>query len=375
MLASATRIGRRQVAARPRVTTQRRSSTHFVAVLIRQARLLGLDTARMLDDVGIPRELSEAEDQWIDNDLMTALIKRMWLETNNEMGFGPAPLRIGTWALACEFMLGADTLGDLLRRGRRILSYLAPGAAGFDIAIGDHSVSLTPHVYVGNADPDRFLVEFMTVVWHRFPSWVIDESIQLNRAYFSYPAPGHAHLYSELFHCDIAFDQPACGFDFHCRYLQKPVSRTAAELEIWLRDSPADLLYLPGRNSSVQAHLKAELRRVLKDSSAFPPFESICARLYMSPQVVRKRLAEEDTSYQKIKDTIRSDTAKRLLCNPEIPVETVSERSGFSAAAAFSRAFKRWTGSTPAEFRDAAIRKAGRPGYRTRSLPTRARRD
>ena len=71
----------------------------------------------------------------------------------------------------------------------------------------------------------------------------------------------------------------------------------------------------------------------------------------MSPQVVRRRLSEEDTSYQKIKDAIRCDTAKRLLDNPEIPVATVAEQTGFSETAAFSRAFKKWTGLAPAQYR------------------------
>lgn len=333
-------------------TTFKKSSTHYVAVLLRQAETLGLDVGSILSETGIPTELAYAEDQWIDNDLLAALVKRIWLETDNEtMGFDPAPLRIGTWAIACEFMLMADTLGELFRRGRRILSYLAPGSIGLDLVIDDHVASLRPLVYLGNADPERFLVEFLTVVWHRFPSWVIDETIQLNSAFFTYGKPVHARFYEELFQCDVSFDQAACGFNFHRRYLEKPVTRTLAELEVWLRDSPADLLYLPGRESSVQAHLKGELRKGLKASATFPSFEAICEQLHMSPQVVRRRLSEEETSYQKIKDTIRCDTAKRLLNNPEIPIATVAEQTGFSETAAFSRAFKKWTGLTPAQYR------------------------
>jgi AraC-like DNA-binding protein len=325
---------------------------HYVAVVIRQARSLGLDVNNILAETGIPRDLAEAKDGWIDNDSLAALVKRMWLETNDEtMGFNPTPLRIGTWAIACEFMLAGDTLGELFRRGKRILSYLAPDSIGLDLNVDNHSASLRPRVYIGDADPDHFLVEFLTVVWHRFPSWVIDETIQLNRAFFSYPRPEHARVYDELFQCDVEFDQVTCGFNFHRRYLEKPVTRTHAELETWLRNSPADLLYLPGRESSVQAHLKAALRRGLRDSSPFPAFDTVCEQLNMSPQVVRRRLAEEDTSYQRIKDAIRCDTARHLLGNPEIPVAIVAEQTGFSETAAFSRAFKKWTGLTPAQFR------------------------
>lgn len=334
------------------VNDHKKSSTHYVAALVRQAQLLGLDIDRILADTAIPGELSDAEDGWIDNHLLTALVKRMWLETETEtMGFDPQPLRLGTWAIACEFMMGADTLGELFRKGSRILTYLAPNSVGVKLIEEENTVFVLPEVYTGEADPEYFLVEFLTVLWHRFPSWVIDETIQLNNAFFSYPQPRHAQFYDELFQCDVAFDQEKIGFSFHRRYLQKPVTRTLVELKGWLRDSPADLLYLPGRESSVQAHLKGELRRALSDSSAFPSFESTCEKLSMSPQVVRRRLAEEGTSYQKLKDAIRSDTARRLLANQEMSVADVAVRVGFSETAAFSRAFKKWTGSTPAQFR------------------------
>jgi AraC-like DNA-binding protein len=336
--------------------TQRKSSTHYIAVLIRHARRMGLDTQRMLAATGISPELAEAEDQWIDNGCVAALVKAMWRETNNEtFGIDPTPLRIGTWAIACEFMLGADTLGELFRKGERIVSFLAPQSAGLKLVAEGDFVSILPQVYIGESDPDRFLIEFMSVLWHRFPSWAIDEQIPLKNAFFSYSSPKHGHFYEEFFQCNVAFEQPSCGFSFHSKYLQKPITRTMVELEGWLRDSPADLLYMPGRESSIQSQLKGKLRKALKDSMRFPAFESMCSDLCMSPQVVRRRLAEEGTSYQKIKDAIRCDMAQNLLANPEIPITDVADRTGFSESAAFSRAFKKWTGMSPAHYRSESV--------------------
>ena len=318
---------------------------------------MGLDVQEILAETGIPVELSEAENGWIDNELLTKLIKKIWSETGNEtVGLDPSPMRIGTWALACEFMLGADTLGALFRKGERILSYLAPSSAGLKIErIGD-SIIVLPQVYLGEADPDHFLMEFMTVLWHRFPSWAIDEQISLKEAFFSYSEPGHSQFYEELFQCDIHFGQSACGFKFHESYLKRRITRTLVELEAWLRDSPADLLYLPGREKSIQAQLKASLIEITQGSTRYPAFESLCSDLAMSPQVVRRRLADEGTSYQKIKDAIRCETAQSLLANPENSIIDVAVRTGFSESAAFSRAFKKWTGQSPAHYRSSRIK-------------------
>ena len=338
---------------------QRKSSTHYVSILVRHARSIGLDVHKILEETGIPVELSETENAWIDNELLARLVKKIWADTNNEtFGLDPVPLRIGTWAMACEFMLGADTLGDLYRKGERILSFLAPASAGLKIEHEGDAVAVLPQVYLGESDPEHFLVEFITVLWHRFPSWAIDERIPLQEAFFSYSEPNHSNFYEELFPCDIRFEQSSCGFRFHESYLKRRITRTVVELEAWLRDSPADLLYMPGREKSMQAQLKASLIEITKDSTRYPAFESLCSDLAMSPQVVRRRLADEGTSYQQIKDAIRCETAQSLLANPENLIIDIAVKTGFSEPAAFSRAFKKWTGESPAHFRSSRMKKA-----------------
>jgi AraC-like DNA-binding protein len=338
---------------------QRKSSTHYVSLLIRQARKMGLDVDDILAETGIPIEFSDVGHQWIDNELLTRLVKKMWSETNNEtFGLDPHPLRVGTWALACEFMLGADTLGELYRKGERVLSFLAPTSAGLKLEREGDSISVMPQVYIGESDPDHFLVEFMTVVWHRFPSWAIDERIPLQEAFFPYPEPEHSSFYEELFPCDVRFDAPHCGIKFHSSYLKRRISRTPIELENWLCDSPADLLYMPGRETSIQSQLKTLLIAITKNSTRYPAFESLCSELAMSPQVVRRRLSDEGTSYQYIKDTIRCETARSLLANPDVSIMDVAVSTGFSEPAAFSRAFKKWTGESPAHYRSSRQKKA-----------------
>lgn len=328
------------------------TTTHYVAVLIRHARRLGLDVERILSETGIPTELSEVEDCWIDNNCVAALVKKMWAETNNEtFGFDPTPFRLGSWALACEFMIVAETLGDLLRRGEHVLSYLGSAPVSFTTVVEGDSVSILPKVYEGEFDPSHFLMEFMLVVWHRFPSWAIDENIKLQKVFVSYPEPAHGHFYEEFFQCNVEFEQSDSGFSFNRKYLKKPIVRTKTELDNWLRDSPADLLYLPGRETSAQAQIKVQLKHGLDRNMRFPAFESICGLLGTSPQVLRRRLAEEGTSYQQIKDAVRRELALELLSRREVAIADIAERTGFTEPAAFSRAFKKWCGLSPAQFR------------------------
>ena len=338
----------------PRATT----STHYVTALVRHARRLGLDVERFLLEAGIDPALANAKDRWIDNSLLTALLKILWRETRDEaLGIESEQMRMGSWALSCDYMLSAENLGDLYRRGQRIYSFIPPESVGIEFTVEDDVAQVKIDCYMGERDPERFLVELLGVVWHRFPCWAIDEYIPVQQAYFSYPAPDHSGFYEELFQCDVAYNQAFNGFTFSRKYLGRPIRRNKSELEIWLRDSPADLLYLPGRDTTVNAHIRQTLMQELEQHKRFPAFDTICQLLHMSSQVVRRRLTEEGTSYQKIKDGVRSDLVRELLAKPEVAIADIAERAGFTEPAALSRAFKKWTGLTPAQYREEKINK------------------
>jgi AraC-like DNA-binding protein len=350
------------LAAGNTVTEIAQTSTHYVVTLARQAKRLGLDIKALLVEVGIPQDLSKTADQWLDNDSVARLLKALWRETGDEtVGIDPGGMRMGSWALACDYMLAAENLGELYRRGQRIYSFLPPDSMGMAFSSTNDSVNVQINCYEGERDPDHFLIEFLSVVWHRFPCWAIDEYIPVQQAYFRYPEPEHSWLYEELLQCRVIFGQGFNGFTFNSKYLARPIRRNKTELEAWLRNSPADLLYLPGRDTTVNATIKQQLMSELQENMRFPAFDDICDLLHMSSQVVRRRLSEEGTSYQKIKDGVRADLVKELLAKPDIAIAEIAERAGFTEPAALSRAFKKWSGSTPAQYREQKLNKpAGR---------------
>lgn len=337
-----------------RVACMAKTNTHYLDLLLRQAETLGLDVAAILEETGIASLGNRAS--WIDNDYLSRLMKVMWRETGDEsIGLGSTIMRQGTWGLVCDYMLAAENLGELYRRGARICSFMVPEELGINFSVTEDSASVEILCYEGERDPDHFLVEFLSVIWHRFPCWAIDEYIAVQQCTFRYAEPLHGWLYDELLQARVKFDQSSNGFTFNRKYLSRPLCRNRAELGVWLQNSPADLLYLPGRDTSIHAYIRRQLVAKLQENRCFPAFDDICASLQMSSQVVRRRLAQEGTSYQKIRDAVRLDTVKELLAKPEVAIAEISERAGFSEPAALSRAFKKWTGQTPAQYRDRRI--------------------
>ena len=91
--------------------------------------------------------------------------------------------------------------------------------------------------------------------------------------------------------------------------------------------------------------------RLLAHLGDVPGIEEVAARLNVDERTLRRKLAAEGTSYRQLTDEVRSTIATELLTEGQLTVEEVAVRLGYNDAAAFSRAFKRWTGRRPGSIR------------------------
>jgi AraC-like DNA-binding protein len=91
-------------------------------------------------------------------------------------------------------------------------------------------------------------------------------------------------------------------------------------------------------------------------SRALPGLDEIAQRLHMTPATLHRRLGAEGTTFQRLKDECRRDVALALLRQQDLSGARIAERLGFSDASAFLRAFRKWTGLTPGEYRQRELR-------------------
>jgi AraC-like DNA-binding protein len=99
------------------------------------------------------------------------------------------------------------------------------------------------------------------------------------------------------------------------------------------------------------ATLVAGVRRALSGREGFRSLRRVAAELRVSPRTLMKILADEGTSFTSLVDDERRQRAQRLLSIPNVTLEDVAGRLGYSSLSNFVRAFHRWTGQTPAAFR------------------------
>jgi AraC-like DNA-binding protein len=71
----------------------------------------------------------------------------------------------------------------------------------------------------------------------------------------------------------------------------------------------------------------------------------------MSARTLRRRLQEQGLTFDRLLEQIRLARAVSLLANPKMPVQRITEEAGYSDVRSFRRAFRRWTGQSPSDFR------------------------
>lgn len=122
----------------------------------------------------------------------------------------------------------------------------------------------------------------------------------------------------------------------------------------------AELLQRRQRRRGIGAHVRS---RLLSQLDRQLGIEQIAAEMHVDERTLRRKLAAEGTSFRELADEVRSTMALELLGDGQLTIQEVAARLGYHDAAAFSRAFKRWTGERPGEFRTTtAVASGGRTG-------------
>lgn len=92
-------------------------------------------------------------------------------------------------------------------------------------------------------------------------------------------------------------------------------------------------------------------RIILTQSGRFPSVDQAASDLHMSSRTLKRKLQQLGTSYQKILDDLRKGLAVEYLTQTEITVDDIAVQLGYSDASNFARAFRRWTGRSPSDYR------------------------
>jgi AraC-like DNA-binding protein len=120
---------------------------------------------------------------------------------------------------------------------------------------------------------------------------------------------------------------------------------------IVVRHAEALLAERPAAVETAAAKVRRILTGLLGDDGAGASLAVVSARLHTSERSLQRRLADEGVTFDALLDELRRELALRYLADPKVAIAEIAYLLGYSEPSAFHRAFKRWTGKTPAEAR------------------------
>ena len=168
----------------------------------------------------------------------------------------------------------------------------------------------------------------------------------------SHPGPASRVAHEAFFKAPVRFGQPATLMRFTPAQLASPLARADPQLAAFLASLAEQGLAKAEEAGSLIDQLRKLLAEVLP--KGMPELGAVARRLAMSERTLRRRLDDEGTSFRELLDETRAELARGYLRNKDIALSEVAFLLGFSEASAFHRAFRRWCGQTPVQYRQSA---------------------
>ena len=197
----------------------------------------------------------------------------------------------------------------------------------------------------------RFVFEFQLGTQLALHRDLLGATLAPARVRTSFSAPPHADLYCELLGCRVEFGAGVNELRFDSAWLGHPLAFanpiTAAVVEQTCDRLLAEMHHASGLAGRVAALL-------LQAPGRFLDIELVSERLHLTSRTLRRRLQLEGTSYQQVLDSVRRQLAIDYLRDTGMSTEDIATSLGFSDAANFRHAFKRWTGRSTGSYRTVA---------------------
>jgi AraC-like DNA-binding protein len=168
--------------------------------------------------------------------------------------------------------------------------------------------------------------------------------------WFQHDRPSDTSEYERTFApAAVRFSAPAFGYVFDKSFLKLPLPQADANLNQIVRKHAELLLAELPRTRNLTEAVRELIVKEL--ASGQPTAAQVAVRLRMNQRTLARRLQSEGTTFSALFDDLRRGLALRYLLRSDLRISEVVFLLGFSEVATFYRAFRRWTGQTPVEYR------------------------
>lgn len=328
-------------------------SARVGALIVQVAGARGVDAQRLMAEAGFQASwLGDAEAR-----MPLAVEERLWdraAELSGDPLFGlraAAAIRPGAFDVLDYAVRTAPDLRSALQRLARY-NRLVHDLATFEV-IPDGAAVRIVHRFDGTGErPCRQAAEFTLASLVVVASQISAQPVQVLAVEFAHPAAGDAEAFRAVFGVVPRFEAAVSCLTLAADLLDRPVPAADPALSRIVTAHAEQLLcaHVP-----VHEGVAAQVRRQLAEGMASGPMtlKQIAHRLHLSERSLQRRLDDEGTRFTELVDEVRRELALRYVADERLALGEVAYLLGFAEPSPFHRAFKRWTGTTPAAARRA----------------------
>jgi len=318
--------------------------------LVTACERLGLDTDALLAAAGIPRAVVEDPDGRLEGPRAGALWARAYeLSGDPVLSLHAAEAcPIGAYKVIDFMGANAATVGEAFRFSSRYFP-LVNTAVRLPIDESGDPVTFDVEDESGPGGVTRPYAEYCLAAFVLHVRGTTGVPFPVRRVTFVHAAPADTSEHERVFGCPVAFGAAHNRLELDRAVWETPTTGAqpgvlqvlAEHAELLLRNLPRG----PGLVERTRRAIGERLR------GGDPSLEAVARELGTSGRTLQRRLGELGYSFNALADEVRSATAKLYLEQPDIAVSEIAYLLGFADPSTFVRAFRRWTGETPARYR------------------------
>lgn len=311
----------------------------------------GLKRQTVLEDLGINPTVLESPDNRLTANEVDSILKKAVEFTNNDcvgllMGAG---LSKGFSNILGYILLNCSNLSEAAEKFskyERIVDDTSITKTTITDVDAIVSITITDSILMQNRQYSEYKMSGLL----SYINLITGRKINLKEVHFIHGKPKDTSHYTHIFNCPVFFSMKENSLIFEKYQLNLPIIEPNADLLQLFEDKARETL----KNTSLKDTYSIMVANtILKELSYnMPSVKMVASKLNMSVRSLQVYLKKEGTSYTQILNDIRKKISIKCLEDDRASIDEIAYITGFSEASAFHRAFKKWTGLTPNEYRN-----------------------
>ena len=275
------------------------------------------------------------------------------LRISNDARFGlhlGESLQLNALGIVGEIIKSSKTVGEAITNAAAMVEHVTDW---FSMTVSRKANSFTIHINPLRADWKSYLPALqmldvlMVLVIHELDGLLLHKTVPLSVSYR--PEITNINEFERVFRCKPVAKSRKNAISFDISFWNEPIITANYELQNFLKEKMSAAL----SKIRKKERLSDKINHYLISNSYLGvlSLEETAANFHMSTRTLQRRLKEEDANFHQLADGIRQHLSVQALKQTRYTVKEIAFMMGYNELSAFSRAFKRWTGSSPETYR------------------------